>query len=257
MTNSITVWQMVKEAIDALEGQATYSDIKNYIHQNYDDVNENTINAQIIVSTVNHPSRIHYPENNKPRISDSRYDFLYTVGRGKVVSFDQEEHGIWEIRHNEFGKLIISQVFDEEIDHVDSFENDASTFALENHLRDFLKNNLDKLKILDSTLQLYKDEDGRDGVEFPTEAGIIDILAIDQNSIPVVFELKVGKGPDRTVGQILRYMGWVKQNLPNGENVYGIIVASKMNDKLKYAASMVSQIYLYEYSIDFNISKIE
>lgn len=48
------VWEMVKEAINNLDGQASYSQIKDYIKSKYGDVNEKTITAQIIICTVNH-----------------------------------------------------------------------------------------------------------------------------------------------------------------------------------------------------------
>ena len=65
------VWQMIKEAVENLGGKATYSEIKDYIRDKYGEVNENTINAQIIMCTVNHPSRVHYSENKRPRDANS------------------------------------------------------------------------------------------------------------------------------------------------------------------------------------------
>jgi hypothetical protein len=42
----------------------------------------------------------------------------------------------------------------------------------------------------------------------------VDILAVESKSKSfVVIELKKGRPSDCVVGQILRYMGWVKQNL--------------------------------------------
>ena len=88
MSTKPYVWQMIKETVENLGGKATYSEIKDYIRNKYGEVNESTINCQIIVCTVNHPSRIHYPENKKPRIANSRYDFLFSTGykyrRGEV-----------------------------------------------------------------------------------------------------------------------------------------------------------------------------
>lgn len=107
-----TVWQMIKEAVDSFNGEIKYADIKQYLADKWGDVNQGTITDQIQVLTVNHKSRIHYPENHKPRLTNtnSPYDLLYTTGRGKVVKYSEETHGVWEIFKNETsGKLEIRQ----------------------------------------------------------------------------------------------------------------------------------------------------
>ncbi len=55
------VWKMVKEAVEHLGGTATYAQIKANILATYGDVNDSTMTCQIIVCSVNNPSRIHYP----------------------------------------------------------------------------------------------------------------------------------------------------------------------------------------------------
>lgn len=249
------VWQMIREAIDGLNGRAAYSEIKDYIRKKWSDVNENTVNAQIIVSTVNHPSRIHYPENRKPRTSNSQYDFLYTTGRGQVVRYDPEEHGVWEIYQNELGGLGVRQqaVIDEiEPDEVENEEN--FLFPIEANLRDFLIKNLHTFKNLN--LKLFIDEQQRDGKEYPTGVGNVDILATDDKGNFYVFELKLSKGLDRALGQILRYMGWVKKTLAKGKEVKGIIVANKIDDKLKFAVSVAPAVSLFEYELKFEIKQL-
>lgn len=251
------VWQMIKEAVENLNGRATYSEIKDYIRKKWHDVNENTINAQIIVLTVNHPSRIHYPENKKPRTADTKYDLLYTTGRGQVVSYAPEEHGVWEIYLNEFNGLGIRQqaVSDEfEPEGEIGDQDERFLFPIEANLRDFLINNLKTIRGLN--LKLFVDEQGRDGKEYPTQVGPIDILATDENGNFYVFELKLSNGPDRAIGQILRYMGWIRKNLAGNRSVKGIIVANKMDDKIKYAVSMVSDVSLYEYEMKFEVRKV-
>jgi hypothetical protein len=53
----------------------------------------------------------------------------------------------------------------------------------------------------------------------------------------VVIELKRGQTSDATVGQVLRYINWVKANLAaEKQDVRGIIVASDVDEALKYAA---------------------
>ena len=81
---------MIHEAIHALEGTVSNREIRNYINSKYDGINPGTINCQIIACTVNRPSRINFPENHKPRNANGNYDFLYTVGKGKVTVYKPE-----------------------------------------------------------------------------------------------------------------------------------------------------------------------
>jgi hypothetical protein len=99
---------MIKEAVENLGGKASHRDIISYVQTNYGLVNEGTIRCQITICTVNSPSRVHYPENEKPRKCDSRYDFLYSTDRGEVTIYRPSEHGEWEIAEVN-GKLAVVQ----------------------------------------------------------------------------------------------------------------------------------------------------
>ncbi|NTS40777.1 DUF91 domain-containing protein [Flavisolibacter sp. BT320] len=249
---------MIKEAVYQLGGKATYTQIKDYIHKKWTDVKDSTINAQLIVLSVNQPSRVHYPENSKPRIANAMYDVLFSVGRGQVVQYIPEEHGVWEIAKNEFGALQVRQQIEDDGSGGDGLDepyiNETFLFPIEANLRDFLIQNLHTLK--GYNLQLFIDKEGRDGKEYPTAVGPIDILTVDKAGNFVVFEMKLSKGIDKAVGQILRYMGWVKKHLSEGKSVRGIIVANKMDDKILYAVSEVPQIELYEYEMKFELTKV-
>jgi hypothetical protein len=68
--------------------------------------------------------------------------------------------------------------------------------------------------IFKGKLQIYEDADEADGQQYATDIGPIDILALERDSGSfVVIELKKGRPSDQVVGQILRYMGWVKRKL--------------------------------------------
>jgi hypothetical protein len=75
------------------------------------------------------------------------------------------------------------------------------------------------------------------GRQYSTHIGPIDILCIDKvNKEYVIIELKRGQTSDETVGQLLRYMGWVKKHLATPENkVRGILVGSEFNEKIDYS----------------------
>jgi|SRR5690554_3136409 len=80
------VWQMIKEAVENLNGQVSYSDIKEYINSKWTDVNQDTITAQIIVLSVNHDSRIHYPAKHFNAYEQTRALNGYRVWvRGEIT----------------------------------------------------------------------------------------------------------------------------------------------------------------------------
>jgi hypothetical protein len=139
-------------------------------------------------------------------------------------------------------------------------EADASVaFGLEAQLRDFIAHNLKSIPIAGQVLRLYVDAGGRDGVEYPTEVGVIDILAQAPQGGFFVFELKLERGPDRALGQLARYMGWVQLKLAGAPPVHGVIVARTIDEKLRYAASVIPSVTLLEYDVEFRVreAKVE
>ncbi|MBL9115021.1 MAG: hypothetical protein JNJ83_08430 [Verrucomicrobiaceae bacterium] len=72
----------------------------------------------------------------------------------------------------------------------------------------------------------------------------------------MIFEFKLGRGPDAALGQILRYMGWCRKNLANGAKLHGIIRAADITDKLRYAASVVPDVQLFEYELQFTATRM-
>jgi len=111
MASKPYVWQMIKEAVEQSDNAIiSYGEIKDYILSRYASVNPATITCQIILCSVNHPSRIHYPENKKARLCDTQYDFLFNVGRGKVARYDPAQHGQWTINEGDEGKPLVAQI---------------------------------------------------------------------------------------------------------------------------------------------------
>lgn len=131
-------------------------------------------------------------------------------------------------------------------------QKDGKEFALESDLKNYLVRNLQRIE---PGLRLYEDE-GLTGVEFPVGGRYIDILAKDSNDEFVVIELKVSRGYDRTIGQLLRYMGWIEANLAQGKIVRGIIVASHITEDLKLAAARVPGVKLVEYELSFSLRPV-
>lgn len=133
----------------------------------------------------------------------------------------------------------------------DSSQVPETSFALEYQLRDFIAQNIHSIKVDGRLLSLFVDQAGRDGIEYPTAVGPIDILAIDDSGGLVVFELKRARSPDHAIGQLSRYMGWVKNTIGKGKEVRGVIVAKSISDNLRYAATVIPGVGLFEYEVSF------
>lgn len=131
-----------------------------------------------------------------------------------------------------------------------------TVFELEYQLRDFIAHNIETIDINGKRLKLYVDPTGRDGIEFQTEVGIIDILATDGEGAFVVFELKRGRVPDQAIGQIARYMGWLKKTISKDQPVRGIIVAKAISRNLRFAIAAVSNVSLFEYEVSFTLKRV-
>jgi len=138
-------------------------------------------------------------------------------------------------------------------DDDDDAEATEASFGLEFQLRDFLAQNISAIDVNGKRLRLYVDPTGRDGVEFPTATGPIDVLAVDDSGAFYVFELKRARTPDRAIGQVTRYMGWVQQTIGKDKEVNGVIVAKEISNGLRYAVSVVPNVNLFEYEVAFRL----
>ena len=93
--------------------------------------------------------------------------------------------------------------------------------------------------------------------EFPVGGRFIDILAIDKDQKLVVIELKVSRGYERTVGQLLRYMAWVeKYQADPGQRVRGIIAARQISEDLQLACAYLANVSLFEYQLSVSLRPI-
>jgi len=132
---------------------------------------------------------------------------------------------------------------------------DINAFVLEKYLEDFIVSNFQT--IFKGEFAIYEDEEGNDGQQYSTEIGPIDILSVEPKSKSfVVMELKKGRPSDQVVGQILRYMGWVKKNLcTNGQAVKGLIICREQDPKLSFALEMTTNIEVRYYSVSFKLAE--
>ncbi len=129
----------------------------------------------------------------------------------------------------------------------------ASEFALESHLEEFLHANWANIP-WGRRLRLYKTPDS-DGRQYPAGTWSIDFLAEDQDTGGlVVIELKRGQTSDSTIGQVLRYIGWVRENIANADQeVDGVIVCREMDEPLRLAVRGQPNISVLKYVVDFKL----
>ena len=131
----------------------------------------------------------------------------------------------------------------------------AFIFGLEKHLEDFLIENWSMTE-LGKKYELIEENGELISQQYRTNIGIIDILVREKESGNyVVIELKRNQTSDDTVGQLARYMGWIKKNKANGSKVKGIIVARKYDEKLDYAIQMLKDVEVFIYKLDFKLEE--
>lgn len=129
-----------------------------------------------------------------------------------------------------------------------------SQFALESHLEDFLDQNWENIRFL-TNLNCYQVDD-QGGRQFPAGPWSIDFLCTEKDTGDfVIVELKRGKSSDATVGQILRYMSWVKENLAKPHSkIRGIIIAKEIDEAMHYAVKDLDNVSVLTYKVDFTLS---
>jgi hypothetical protein len=149
---------------------------------------------------------------------------------------------------------------DDDVDQIDDDDEEeeeevAGQFGKEAHLREFLAKNP---QCIEPGLTIFQ-SNGQSGVEYPIAGGRIDILAVDRDNNLVVIELKVSKGRNKVIGQLLYYMGWVDKNLDKGP-CRGMIIANEIADDLVTAVQAVQRvpgITLARYNLNVAIEMVD
>lgn len=143
----------------------------------------------------------------------------------------------------------------EENEEVLAEESDTGFFAYEAHLEQYIVKNWNKINFGEE-LKIFIDEGGSEGEQYTTDVGIIDILAKDKDDNYVVIELKRAESGYKVVGQVLNYMGWVREKMAEeeGKTVRGMIVVGKADKTLLSALKPVSGIIsLKEYRTQLDL----
>lgn len=131
---------------------------------------------------------------------------------------------------------------------------EKQNFYLEKYLENFLFTNWESME-LGKKYEIIVENGEPVSLQYRTDIGIIDLLVKDKSSGDyLVIELKRAQTSDDTIGQVTRYMGWVKKNLAGNKGVHGLIIAESFDEKIKYSLTMVKDIELMSYHIQFKLS---
>ncbi|MDP3702072.1 MAG: endonuclease NucS [Hylemonella sp.] len=138
----------------------------------------------------------------------------------------------------------------------DPVVEDPVAFAMEKHLEDFLVKNWGQTELAQA-FKVYEEDGELVGQQYGTDAGPIDVLAVSKDAQRLlVVELKRGRASDVVVGQILRYMGYVKEQIAEPhQTVEGAIIALDDDQKLRWALAAVPNISFYRYQVSFKLIK--
>jgi predicted nuclease of restriction endonuclease-like (RecB) superfamily len=170
--------------------------------------------------------------------------------------------------YNDLGQEVSSQELNNDLESIlerykqcfDMIEHKEVTsevgiglFYMEKQLEDFLIQNWDHTE-LGKRFDLIIEDGELKSQQYRTDIGSIDILAKDKKKGNyVVIELKKNQTSDDTLGQLARYMGWVKEKLGDN-NVKGIIIAGAFDKRSDYAVKIIPGIEIYTYKVDFELS---
>ncbi len=156
-------------------------------------------------------------------------------------------------KHAEEIERLIGNISAPRLISTDQSVEDPSSFALEEHLEDFLIKNWEHTE-LGREYDIYE-EDGVKARQYQTDTGPLDILALSKDKKTLlVIELKKGRASDAVVGQTLRYMSYVQEELAEkDQQVKGVIIAHEDDQRIRRALSMVPSVTFFRYQLSFKI----
>jgi hypothetical protein len=255
-------WALLPEALADLTPPYQIDQIIGWFRQHYPRLTDGTVRAHVIALTANDPSKRHHPAYRTKRA------LLYKIGRGSYEPYDPSRHGWFD----QFGERTlpppgtpiespIAAPADMSADAVDAVAEEAeeaqTDFVLERYLEEFLLSNWTRVN-WGRRLKLDDADGPESGHQRSTPVGRIDFLCVDLDTNALVaVELKRGRPSDQVVGQVARYLGWLREHRAQpGQAVEGVVIAHDISDKLRYAASAVPGVSLLEYRVDFSLARV-
>ncbi len=236
------IWLLMQDAAEELSPPYTVGEIVAWFAQHYPKVKASSVRAHIKGLTANDPSRHHYQVSGRTALFVRQPDKTL-MPYDATVDTDTDDEEELDDEPSLTDELSLEQ---------------SSEFVLEAHLEEFLVGNW---KSIDwgRPLEIWKSQDGESGHQLATSVGRLDFLCSDHlaNSL-IVVELKRGRPSDKVVGQVARYIGYVRTHLAKpGQSVEGLIIAHEADDPLRYAVAAFPGLQLMTYGITFQLNTVE
>jgi hypothetical protein len=236
---------LMTDAAAELPAPYTVREIVGWFAEHYPKIKSSSVRAHIKGLTANDPSRHHYP----------------TVAGMTALFLQQPDKTLLP-----FDAAASAAGADEDIDSLGDdvvtgddalVSEQAAEFVLEAHLEDFLAGNWASIN-WGRPLEIWVGPGDQSGHQLSTPVGRLDFLCADRRADAlVVVELKRGRPSDKVIGQIARYIGYVRTHLARpGQAVEGLIVAHEADDALRYAVAAVPGLRVMTYEIAFHLNAV-
>ncbi len=179
------------------------------------------------------------------------FDFRPTISSLRAESFERlkaiiQDSARWEPLYE------LASADDDAAEPQAEREDETPSPLREAALRNILARNL---SLIESGLQPFDSANGPEEVSVG-EAGRIDLLCKDRDGNPVVIELKRDRSSDEVVGQLARYVGYVKKHfLKPGKRVRGIVVTHEADERLLLAIEAFENVELRLYDVKVTLRK--
>ncbi len=261
----MAVWELIRDAMQAAHGRGqewlTVGEITKEVQSTDQAVKTATIHGTVRYHCINDPSKRYAPQyktnplfvTDDPTMHGKRFRLLTEHERSAFLSNPRDD--LEFVSYTQLMEWLAdpAKPLDSETDEEEEeLAPEVSGAALlEIHLQDYIFRNW---QAVFPHLQLYQGPEGREYRTQDPGVGILDFLCTDKQGNFVVIETKRALPDRQAVGQVLGYVGWVKQKLCNeGQTVRGILVANEITDQLRLAAAAVPNLDLYLYEISFDI----
>lgn len=236
------IWALMQDAAAELSPPYTVGEIIAWFTQHYPKIKASSVRAHIKGLTANDPSRHHYQVSGRTALFVRQPDRTL-VPFDATAATDTDDDGELDDEPGLNDELTLEQ---------------SAEFVLEAHLEEFLVGNWKSIG-WGRPLEIWSGPGGESGHQLVTPVGRLDFLCSDhQANALIIVELKRGRPSDKVVGQVARYIGYVRTHIARpSQSVEGLIVAHEADEPLRYAATAFRGLQLMTYGVTFQLNAVE